>query len=245
MWIFRSKEEKRINSAIKDISKVIVDKLKDKGLITLYLAGTILDKEERIATSDIDFFAIVESEFDMNLEKEINNALASNQHELCHDFECRIRVFPLCSLQGGEIKGILNILRPERIVQRLPFFKLIWGKKWNYEEDFVKPLTLRDEALFLIKQIESIISDVKNGNEKFPIRDFPKFIIELVRVEAQMFHDYKYNPSRSRLAKHLSKDKEHIIHKAMNLRSKNAPREELLLFIDDIEKYLEFLKKKI
>jgi hypothetical protein len=245
MWPFKSEEEKRIDDAINKISKFIIDTLKDKGLITLYLAGTILDKEERVATSDIDFFAIVESEFDLDQEKEINNLLISKKHDICNDFECRLRVFPLCSLQGGEIKGILRILRPERLVQRLPFFKIIWGKKWDYEKDFIKPMTLQDEAQFLIQQIEKIIVDVKAGKEGFPIKDFPKFLIELVRVEAQMFHNYTYNPSRSRLAKHLSKDKEHIIHKAMILREKDASREELLSFIKDIEGYIKFFKEKV
>jgi|GEM_PF-795648 len=245
MWPLKSQEEKRIHSAINNISKAIINKLKDKGLITLYLAGTILDKKERVATSDIDFFAIVNSDFDMNLEKAINNKLASEQHELCNDFECRLRVFPLCSLQGGEIKGILTILRPERMVQRLPFFKLIWGRKWNYKKDFVKPLALQDEAQFLINQIESIIVDIKKGNEKFPIKDFPKFIVELVRIEAQMFHKYKYHPSRTLLVKHLSKNKEHIIHKAMDLRNKDASRGETLVFVKDVEKYLESFKKLI
>jgi hypothetical protein len=245
MWPFISKEDKIIDDAIKKISYVIIEELKNRGLITLYLAGTILDKEERVKTSDIDFFAIVRSDFDMNLEKYMNDALAAERQTICNGFETRLRVFPLCSLQGGEVKGILTILRPERIVQRLPFFKVLWGRRFDYEKDFIKPLTLKDEAKFLIDQIENIIIDIKTGNEKFPIKDFPKFVVELVRVEAQMQHDFKYHPSRSRLTKHLSKEKNHIIHKAMTLRTQGATRESMRRFISETEKYIEFLKKQL
>ncbi len=64
MSFFQSEEEKReenrIEEAVHNIANWIVDTLKDEGLLTLYLAGTIMDKNERVSGSDIDFFAIVQ-----------------------------------------------------------------------------------------------------------------------------------------------------------------------------------------
>lgn len=245
MWLKESEEERKIHVAVEKVSNWIISKLKDNGLLTLYLAGTIMDRDERVATSDIDFFAIVSSDFDINKEREYNAVLSSKRMELCEGYECRIRFFPLCSLQGGEIKGVLNVLKPERIVQKLPFYKILWGKKWNYKEDFIEPMALKNEAKLLITQIKVSIRHIKSGQEKFALTYFPKLVIELVRVEAQIFHNFEYHPGRKKLAEHLSEDKEHIVHKAMELRNKDMTREELLIFVQEVEQYISDLQDQI
>ncbi len=166
---------------------------------------------------------------------------------MCKGFECRLRLFPLCSLQGGEIKGVLNVIRPERVIQKLPFYKILWGKKWNYKEDFIKPLGLKNEAKILMTQIRVSIRHIKANAEKFSLTYFPKLIIELIRVEAQIFYNFEYHPSRKRLAEHLSTDKEHIIHKALELRQKGEEmsREDILLFVIEVEKYIDYLDKQL
>ena len=52
-------DNKQLLNIINQLSKLTVNRLKDKGLISLYLAGTILSKD-RTKHSDIDLFGIVD-----------------------------------------------------------------------------------------------------------------------------------------------------------------------------------------
>jgi hypothetical protein len=246
MWPFASREDKKINTTTSSIADFIISHLRNKGLISLYLAGTILSKKERVADSDIDFFGIVSPDFNPAEEKAINVELEKQRANLCGGFECRFRAFFLDELQDGKPRSMVGqLMRPERIAQRLPFFKLIWGKKFNYKKDFVKPMQLKEEAGFLINLLEKSMADLRVKKQKFPVEDFPKFVIELARVEAMMFQGYKYHPERKRLQHFLRKQENHIIHKAMELRYKKAGWDEIIVFCNDVEKYIAELKEKI
>jgi hypothetical protein len=241
-----TRENRKIRRAIAKIKAFLLEKLKNKRLISLYLAGTILSKQERIESSDIDFFAIVEPDFDFIIEKNINNYLLENRQELCLGFECRFRAFTISSLKGeGGDEGVISVIRPERLVQRFPFFKQVWGRKLNFKKDFLKPMKLEDEADFLIKQLRKSMDDVRKHKEKFPIDDFPKFVIELVRSEAEIYYGFKYHPARKKLQKHLSKQKEHIIHKAMHLRENPPTRTELISFFDEVNEYINNFENRL
>jgi predicted nucleotidyltransferase len=61
-------DNKKLKKIIEDIKEVTVKELKDKGLISLYLSGTILTKD-RVKLSDIDLFGIVGPEFDIIKEE--------------------------------------------------------------------------------------------------------------------------------------------------------------------------------
>ena len=104
-------------------------------------------------------------------------------------------------------------------------------------------MSLKEEAQYLIKVINKGIKAIRNGTESFPYTDFPKHIIELMRVEAQ-FKGMKYHPSRVKLQRFFRKDKTHLIHKAMELRKKKPTRNEVLGLIKDSEKYIKDFKKK-
>ncbi|MBN2459935.1 hypothetical protein JXB28_06645 [Candidatus Woesearchaeota archaeon] len=244
MWPFANKEDKKINATVSNIAEFIVSRLEGRGLISLYLAGTILSRKERVPDSDIDFFGVMSSDFNPAEEEAINSELEKQKESLCKGFECRFRGFFLDELQSGKPRSMVGkLMRPERLAQRFPFFKLVWGKKFNYKKDFVKPMQLKDEANFLIEFIEKAIKDLRAKKQKFPVEDFPKFIIELIRVEAMMFQGYNYHPDRKRLQHFLRKQESHIIHKAMDLRRRKAGWDEMVAFCADVEKYIAGLKE--
>lgn len=241
-----TRENRKIRMATAKIKDFLLQEIKDKGLISLYLAGTILSKKERVKDSDIDFFGIVEPGFDFKLEKEINDYLLHHKEDICLGFESRFRAFTISSLKGkGGTEGVISVIRPERLVQRFPFFKQVWGRKLDFKKDFLKPMKLEDEADFLIKQLRKSMDDVRDHKEKFPIDDFPKFVIELVRVEAQLYRSFRYDPRRKKLQRHLSSQKDHIVHKAMYLRNNPPKREELTQFFDDVEEYISHLENRL
>ena len=246
MQLIFSKKEREIRKIVKNIGNFLVKELKDEGLISLYIVGTILSKKERTPQSDIDFFGLVSSDFDFKLEKEINDDLKNLKKSLCGGYESRFRGIPLSVFEGGKEEGIVKFLKPERLIQRFPFFKHFWGKKFNFLKDFsIKPMDLKEEALYLIKTLKGSIKSLRLGKENFPFQDFPKLVIELVRVEAQLYYGFKYDPSRKKLAGHLSKKENHIIHRAMELREKKRTREEILKFCNEVENYIKYIEKRI
>ncbi|MBT4804893.1 hypothetical protein HON71_01855 [Candidatus Woesearchaeota archaeon] len=248
MLHFFSKKERLIRKVVKNISKFIVSELKDKKLISLYLAGTILKKKERNHNSDIDFFGIVEKNFNFKLEKEINDKLVKLKNEICEGYESRFRAITITSLQKGKIQKdefIVKFMRPERLVQRFMFFNFMWGKKFNFKKDFLNPLTLKEEAKILMGYMESSLKAIRNNKETFHYTDFPKHLFELVRVEAQAEKKFKYHPDRHKLIKHLRKEKDHLIHEAWRLRNKKSTRKEIVKFCDQVEIYLKKLKTRI
>lgn len=230
---------------IKNVINIIINRLKDKGLISLYVAGTFLTKD-RTSQSDIDLFGIVKSDFNFKEEEEINKFFDKNKQELCEGIETRFRGFPICSLEGGEQKGVITYFGdPARILQRFPFFIHIWGKKFNFKKDFPsKPMELKKEALYLISKLEISI-DLLRKNKLDYYQNIPKQVIELIRVEAQKEYGFKYDPSYIALSQHLIDEEDHIIHKVMKLRNKKNTKTEIINFCDDIEEYIKDLRKRI
>ena len=246
MFFIVSKEERQIRKAISNIKSFLISELKNKGMVSLLLVGTIVSKKERNKTSDIDFFAIVEDDFDFGLEEVINKKLDDSMQDLCLGFEARVRCFHIDFLKGGKTKTRAQEFVPAaRLVQRLPFYKVVWGKKFNYAEEFVKPMNLEDEARLLIKQATDSIYGIRQDKYWTSLHNFYKLVVELVRVEAQLYKGFKFHPDRHKLVNFLKREEQHILHKAMKLRNEfeNKSKEEIkkdtLDLCDEVESYIE------
>jgi hypothetical protein len=245
MHLFSSEQDIRIKKAVKSIKNYVVNSIADRGMLALFLAGTILSKKERKQDSDIDFFAIVKDDFDFRLENMMNEMLEKRKQDICLGFESRIRCFHLDYLRGEPgISPVEKFMKAERLVQRFPYYKLAWGERFDFSK-FAKPMELKKEAEYLIKQMRGNISDLRSGNLKFPVDDFPKLLFEIIRVEAQLFHKYKYHPDRHRLVKHLKREENHIVQEAWKFRQSTTNANEMLDFSSRIEKYLNDLEKAI
>lgn len=246
MWLFEDKETRKIKKIVYRVANFVINDLKDKGLVSLYIAGTILSKEERTPKSDIDLFGLVSSDFKFKSETEINAKLEKLRSSICGGYEARFRGVLISAFEGGKQEGIVKFMRPERLIQRFMFFKHFWGKKFNFMKDFsVKPMELKDEASYLMGFLTNSIKSLRAGKETFPSQDFPKHVFELVRVEAQLFHNFKYHPARKKLVRHLASENNHIVHRAMALREKVPTRKQVLIFGNEVEEYIKKLKKLI
>ena len=251
-WPFRKKqvnEEKsdpNIERVVNYAGNYVVSHLEKQGLISLYVAGTILTSD-RTPLSDIDLFGIVKDNFDFEIEKTINDEFKHQRDTLCDGFSIKFRAIPLESLKGGEQKGAIQYFNPSLFVKKIPFFKLFWGEKLNPDTDFdVQPLSLKEEAEHLIKQVKYGIIDLRGEREKFHYWDFPKKVLELIAVEAQHDYNFKYNPSYKKLANHLRKKKDHLVHKAIQLRyNPDTTRQDILNFCNDTELYVQDLQNRM
>ena len=245
MWPFDSKETRRIKRIVRNVVSFAVNELKDKGLVSLYVAGTILTKD-RTSQSDIDLFGITASDFNFDDENELNAKFEAQQDTLCGGIETRFRAFPISVLEGGRRKGVSRYLHPRRVLRRFPFFTHVYGKRFNFRKDFpLKPMEIKEEALFLIKGLEQNIKDLRTGKETFPYTNFPKHVVELIRVEAEKDYGFKFDPSFAKLTRHLRNEEGHIIHKVMELRSKKATRREIVTFCEEVETYIADVKKQL
>jgi len=120
---------RNIQIQIDGVKEVIVQKLKDKGLISLYLAGIVPSKDQ-ITSSDIDIFGIVESDFDFQEEEKVNCYLRIYLAKEM-GIETIFRGIALSELNGGKQKGTITKWIPIRIlIKRLPFFQHLWEKKF-------------------------------------------------------------------------------------------------------------------
>ena len=233
-------EDVVIERAVRAISSMIVEVLEHKGLLSLILVGTISSREERTRCSDIDFFAIVESSFDYALEDRVNERLEEERDGVCAGFEARLRCFDLDFLRGGASKTVVqSIISAPRLVQRLAFYDVVWGERFDYTR-FAAPMSLAQEARFLISQVRDSIERIRTGTYPTSIHNFYKLIIELVRVEAQMC-GFEFHPDRCRLESFFAEEM-HIIHHTMRLRRSFADTpptdEETLSFCDGVEEYV-------
>jgi len=116
-----------IKIQIDRIREVIIKKLKDKGLLSLYLGGTVPSRD-RIPSSDIDTLGLVESAFDFKEEEKVNRYLRGCLKEEI-GIDSTFRGVALSELNGGKQKGVITKWVPIRIlIKRLPFFKHLWER---------------------------------------------------------------------------------------------------------------------
>jgi hypothetical protein len=202
----------------------IVSELADE-LISLYYT-----EEEGLK----EFFAIVRSDTNLDKEKELNVEMHDKFGE-----EFVVYFIPLASLEGNEIKGYAKYFSPERLIKVLPYYRFVYGKKFNFRDFPVKPMELKQEALFLIKRIE------KQLETKEDFRRLVKSVIELVRVEAEKEKGFEYDPSFRELVNHLKLEEDHILHSAYSLMFKNPSELEKGIFYDRVRDYINELKARI
>ena len=231
---------------IKRISDFTVSELKEKGLISLYLAGTILTKD-RTPQSDIDIFGITTSNFDIiEEENKINKKFEENEKELCGGIETRFRGIGIDELEGGQPRGVLaKYVGLEVLIKKFSFFKKLWGENIDFSKFPIKPLKAREEAKKEIRTIEKFLEKLKKGEELFPIQNFPKSILYLARIEAEQDYGFQFDPSYKKLTRHLQKERNHIVHKAMQLRYKKVTKKDILQIAEEVEAYIKHIKKRM
>jgi len=246
MWPFKSKQQKLIEKTVDYAANFAVTELKEKGLVSLYLAGSILSKD-RTPFSCIDFFGIVDDDFDKALEKTISQEFKSQKQNLLNGFEVKFKTISVEELNSAEKIESLDFFSPHIFLKKLPTFKLLWGFDFNPKKDFsIKPLDYKDEAFYLINQLINAVVDLRGGREKFNYWDFPKFVMNLIFLEAQHDYNYKKDFSYKKLFKHLRHKKHPLIKRAYELRNNpEATRNDIIGFCDEVQHYVLELRERV
>lgn len=160
--------------------------------------------------------------------------------------EVAFRGITLSDLDGEEQKGTITKWVPIRIlIKRLPFFKHLWGKEFDFSQFGVKRCSPQQEAKVQIKNIRRNIESLRKGTQGSPIRDITKYLLSLIALEAEAGYGFTFDPSYEKLAKYLEGEKGRIVHRAMVLRREpEINRAQILHFCSQAEKYLDDLKKR-
>jgi hypothetical protein len=229
--------EDELRGFVRNACEYVVSMLGHRGLVSLYLAGTILTSD-RTPHSDIDLFGIVTQDFDILAEEDrINAAFEAHDNGLCGGIPTRFRAVGLDELAGGPIRGRLaRYIGLSAFARDFPFFERLWGDAIDITVFKIEPLDARAEATRLIASIEAFLTSL-DTDALFPLQDFPKAVLRLVRVEA-VHLGFAYEPSYRALEQHFNMEPEHIVHTMMHLRDTHITKRAILDTVDEVRAYL-------
>lgn len=216
---------------------IVVQELEKKGLISIYLAGSLFT-EDSTPESDIDLFAIVSDGFDLYEEHRVNIRLAKLPGR-----PVGFRAIPLSALRGGEQRGVITIFKPQRFLKRFPFFTHLWGMHFSPNDFFLPPFTFKEDALLHVKQLRESLRLLRAGAENFPYKDILKHVANLAILEAEKEKNYSFNPSYAALARHVVNEQDHIIHDIIRLRRMKCTRADIMHFCTKADEYISNIEQ--
>jgi len=249
MWILDlikvlfGSENRKIRSSIRKIKNYIVKEL-GKDIISLYIGGSILIKPSKL--SDIDFYAIMQSNFDLSKEEKINQYFREKT-KIFGEREAKLKCVLISELEGGKPKS--KFAKDELFRIRIGYmshWKLIYGKKLDFSKFPIKPLTYEEELEFQVNRALQSIKEMRKGTYKYTFSDFVKNILHCAKLEAVLEYGLDYDFTFHGIVKKLKKYEDHIAHEAWRLRmlADEITKKDKEKFINLAEKYLHKMKEQ-
>jgi len=202
---------------IKPILKKIYSKYKNKGVLSIYLWGSVLTEDFDSKLSDIDSIAIVNANAKIKDNKEINNFLKGSSPY--KDF--KLNYLYLDELNKGKKKSSLaKVIAPNLLLLDFKNWELIVGKRYSRKDFKLKEISF-DKAMQL-----NLIAIKKNHLPLFKKGDFkvtPYFIKNLMKVCHYLNqkdigkHVFKYKE----LLKKSPKERKKIVSILLKIRKNN------------------------
>lgn len=168
----RQRKIKQVESTLKEIYK----EYKNRGLLSIYLWGSILTNDYNAKSSDIDSIAIVDKNAKVQDNEKINNFL--EVHFPNEDF--KLNYLYLDELSGGKIKSSLaKVICPKLLLLDFKNWKLVIGKKHSRKNFKIKEINFDEAVQLNLKAVK------KNHLPLFEKGDFkatPYFVKNLMKV---------------------------------------------------------------
>ena len=222
----------------------VVSRLEDKGLVSIYLCGSLGTPDE-LPSSDIDLLAIVEDSFDVDEGKLADDYLRT-EFSRQTDVKATVARVTLSELAGDSERD--QFIPVPLMVKHFPFFRLMWGRKIDPRGIGVEPYSLKSEAIRHIERVRGTTRSVRmhQGVVRMHPAEFAKMILHLAFVEAEVEHGLAFTPSYERLARHLGHRDDHIAHRALAVRkSRDRSAKTFLELCDAAEQYVDDLEKRL
>lgn len=231
-----------LQNIIDESKRVILKNDENDGIIGLFIGGTVSEKDRTIY-SDIDYIGIVNSNFEDEDEKRINNVLRQKYKET----EVKLRVLYESELSGGKQRGVISKLIPIKLwIKRFPFFVHTWGENFDVRKT-IGPYSCAEEARTEINIIRDYIFRWRNDTEYFHYDWIPKAVMYLCSVESEVEYGETYTISFTVLKANFRDIPDHIIHESSMQRKsfREFNNEKKECYVERVERYLIDLEKKI
>lgn len=221
---------------IKIAKSLILKNVPKFEIVSIYLKGSFIRREMN-EESDLDIFVVVKSAKSLGFLKKLRNIKTFNKPRPQIGGHClwELKTGKKLKSRDGKLKG-----SPTRAAIHLPFFKLIYGREIEPNElNFGDDKKRLNGMIRLIK--DTLLPMYERGEWDFSNIIKPVFWL----VENSERAKGKVPPhSWKNLAKSI-KDKDHIIHKTLDLRlhptkDKRIRKE----YIKELKKYIELLEKE-
>ena len=219
-----SKEQMRI---IESVLKKVYSQYKNKGLLSIYLWGTVLTKDFNSKSSDIDSIGIVENKAKEKDCKTINECLKESPYQ-----GFKLNYLYLYELNGKKIKSRLaRVIHPRLLLLDFKNWKFIVGKRYSRRDFKLREIDFNEAVqLSIIAVKKNHLPFLKKGDFKVT-QYFIKHLLKICHyLNERDFgeHGFRYNKlldkspqKRKRIVRILLK-----IRKArwdMSLTKKNLP----------------------
>jgi len=178
---------------IKSILKKVYSEYKKKGVLSIYLWGSVLTEDFNFESSDIDSIAIVNKNAKIRDNEKINNFLKS--YSLYKDF--KLNYLYLDELNGSEIKSRLaKVIDTNLLLLDFKNWKHVAGKKYSRKDFKLKEINF-DEAIKLeLITIKKRFLPLFRKNDFQFIQYFIKYLIMICYYLNQRDsggHEFTYN----------------------------------------------------
>jgi len=166
-------QEKQIK-IVESILKEVYTKYENKGVLSIYLWGSILTKDFNPKLSDIDSIAIVNKNAKIKDNGSINNFLKVNSS--CKDF--KLNYLYLDELNGGKIKSRLaKAINPKLLLLDFKNWKCVNGKKYSRKDFKLKEIDFDEAIKIELEVIKKRFLPLFKKNEFQFTQYFTKYLI--------------------------------------------------------------------
>lgn len=221
----------------------VVARLKDKGLISLYLCGSFGTQDE-LPSSDVDLLSVVKDDFDSREAADVDAYLRT-------EFTSQTGI--KASLARVTLSELAGDMERDQFIplplwgKQFPFFRRVWGQHIDLAALKVERWSLSEEARHLIEQIQRSIHSIRrtNGTGKLRAPEFAKMILHLAFVEVEAEYGLPFDPSYKKLTQSLGHVGDHIVHHAFAVRTSRIDTVDAFLALcEKAEEYVNAIEKR-
>jgi len=233
-------KQKQIN-LIEDALKDIYEKYKEKGILAIYLWGSILTNDFNPKSSDIDSIAIVGKKSKIEDNKKINDLLKTR----FPDVDFKLNYLYLDELNGGKIKSRLaKVICPKLLLLDFKNWKFIIGKKYFREGFKIKKINF-DEAvkLNLIAARKNHLPFFRKGGFSLT-QYFAKNLMKICHyLNEKEIGEHKFEYKK--LLKNSPKNRKEIVKVLLKIRKKNWDRNLMKKNLNNLIDFMISLEKNL
>lgn len=229
------KIKQKQKNLIESVLKKVYSDYKDKGILSIYLWGTVLTDDFNPRTSDIDSIAIVSNKAKPEDNDYINGFLEGHSKELKN---FKLNYIYLDDLNGGKIKSNLaKVIDPRLLLLDFENWKHVAGKTYSRKNFKLKEITfdnaVRLELLAIRKRFLPLFK--QNNFEYTPY--FTKYLI-MVCYYLNQKESGKHRFSYNELLERSPKNRKSLVKILLNLKKNNWDQE---LMKDNLSVLLDFI----